>query len=209
MSRGSLELTDFRKEEIINAFDKLFQSRSFRNISMRDIEQEISMTRSSIYNYFKTKEEIFLGLTCKELTDWVEELHKIENNENMTASEFASAVSDTLENKKKMLKLISWNHLELEENSRTERISEVQKITYKAIQIFLSCLDKFFPSMTTSEKRVFQVSFFTFLYGLDSYVMQSQKQIEAIQLTEIPYYPVTVRDTVYTFMMQFLKEDLK
>lgn len=209
MSRGSPVLTGSRKEEIINAFEKLFQTKSFRNISMRDIEQEISLTRSSIYNYFKTKEEILLGLICRESSFWVEDLQKIALQKTMTASEFASVMADSLESRKQMLKLISWNHLELEENSRTERISEVQTITYKAIQIFISCLDKFFPSMTTSEKRVFQISFFTLLYGLDSYVMQSQKQIEAIQFTEIPYCPVTVRDTVYNFMMQFLKEDFK
>ena len=66
MSRGSPELTKARKEEIINAFEELFFTMSYRDISMREIEQKITMTRSSIYNYFKTKEEIFLGMSQRE-----------------------------------------------------------------------------------------------------------------------------------------------
>ena len=50
MSRGSPELTKARKEEIINAFEELFFTMSYRDISMREIEQKITMTRSSIYN---------------------------------------------------------------------------------------------------------------------------------------------------------------
>lgn len=40
MSRGSEALTNARKEEIIDAFEKLFQIKSVRSISMREIEEE-------------------------------------------------------------------------------------------------------------------------------------------------------------------------
>lgn len=204
MSRGSPELTDSRKEEILNAFEKLFQNKSFRSISMHDIEQEISMTRSSIYNYFKTKEEILIGLIYRKLTVWMEELRKIENNQYMTVVEFSSAMADLLENSKQMLKLVSWNHTELEENSRAERIAEIQSVTYEAMVIFSSCLDKFFPTMPDDYKKSFQLSFFTLLYGLDSFSIISEKQLEAFKISKVPYYPSTVREIVYNFMMQFL-----
>ena len=42
MSRGSPELTKARKEEIINAFEELFFTMSYRDISMREIEQKIT-----------------------------------------------------------------------------------------------------------------------------------------------------------------------
>ena len=77
MSRGSPELTKARKEEIINAFEELFFTMSYRDISMREIEQKITMTRSSIYNYFKTKEEIFLGMSQREYQRWGESLKKV------------------------------------------------------------------------------------------------------------------------------------
>ena len=57
MSRGSPELTKARKEEIINAFEELFFTMSYRDISMREIEQKITMTRSSIYDFFRNVAE--------------------------------------------------------------------------------------------------------------------------------------------------------
>lgn len=50
MSRDSAELTNSRKNEIINTFEELYRTVSFRNISIREIGEKTSMTHSSIYN---------------------------------------------------------------------------------------------------------------------------------------------------------------
>ena len=62
MPRGSAELTNARREEIIAACEKLYQTMSFKEITLKDISVETSFSRPSIYNYFQTKEEIFLAL---------------------------------------------------------------------------------------------------------------------------------------------------
>ena len=66
MPKGSAELTNSRREEIIAACRKLFQSMSYKEITIKEIAEETSFTRPSIYNYFETKEEIFLALFQKE-----------------------------------------------------------------------------------------------------------------------------------------------
>ena len=62
MPKGSPELTSARKEEIISACRKLYETMSFKDITLKEIGQQTSFTRTSIYNYFETKEEIFLAL---------------------------------------------------------------------------------------------------------------------------------------------------
>ena len=59
MPKGSKELTASRKEEIISACEKLYETMSFKEITMKEIANATSFTRTSIYNYFHTKEEIF------------------------------------------------------------------------------------------------------------------------------------------------------
>ena len=78
--KDSIELMRARKEEIICAFEQLFQEKSVRSISMREIGAKTSFARSSIYNYFQTKEEIQLGLTIREFTAWKDALQKILEN---------------------------------------------------------------------------------------------------------------------------------
>lgn len=62
MPKGSVELTNARKEEIVNACAALYETMGFKDITIRDIGAKTSFTRTSIYNYFQTKEEIFLAL---------------------------------------------------------------------------------------------------------------------------------------------------
>ena len=86
MPKGSEELTNSRKEEIINACAKLYETMSFKDITIKEIGKATSFTRTSIYNYFQTREEIFLALLQKEYDLWYGGLKKIEDtNEEMTA----------------------------------------------------------------------------------------------------------------------------
>ena len=93
MPKGSEELTNARKDEIINACARLYEEKSFREISIRDIGAITSFTRTSIYNYFQTKEEIFLSLLEKEYGAWKDELESILNGEELDRIGFSSALA--------------------------------------------------------------------------------------------------------------------
>lgn len=49
-------LTDNRREEIIDACEKLYKEVGFKNTYIKLIGDNISCSRTSIYNYFETKE---------------------------------------------------------------------------------------------------------------------------------------------------------
>lgn len=168
MPKDSIELMRARKEEIICAFEQLFQEKSVRSISMREIGAKTSFARSSIYNYFQTKEEIQLGLTIREFTAWKDALQKILENENKNILQFAEAIAAFLADRNQFIKLISWNHYEIEENSRPERLAEMQ--------------------------QGFMLDFFTYLYGIDCFIQVRSKQQEALKFGNIPYHPVSIHD---------------
>ena len=77
MPKGSEELTHARKEEIIDACAALYETMGFRDITIRDIGAKTSFTRTSIYNYFQTKEEIFLALLQREHERWSADLEEL------------------------------------------------------------------------------------------------------------------------------------
>lgn len=78
MPRASEELTSARKDEIINACAELYGTMGFREITIRDIGAKTSFTRTSIYNYFQTKEEIFLALLEREHRLWIADIEAME-----------------------------------------------------------------------------------------------------------------------------------
>ena len=59
------EIEDIRKEEIIKACEKLYKTENFKDITIKQIGEKTTFSRTSIYNYFQTKEEIFLALFHK------------------------------------------------------------------------------------------------------------------------------------------------
>lgn len=122
MPKGSQELTNARKNEILNACAALYETMSFKDITLKEIGKQTSFTRTSIYNYFHTKEEIFLALLQREYELWRSDLVRLhDENERMTAQGFAEALAHTLEKRERMLKLLSMNHYDLEARARTEK----------------------------------------------------------------------------------------
>ena len=70
MTKGSPVLVAQRREEIINACQRLYRTMSFKEITPKEIENSTSFSRPTIYNYFKIKEEISLALYTREYDRW-------------------------------------------------------------------------------------------------------------------------------------------
>ena len=110
MPKGSEELINARKEEIINACAALYETMSFKEITIRDISEKTSFSRPSIYNYFQTKEEIFLALLEREHEEWIAALRELaESSPSLSVEEFSDQLAGTLAKRGCMLKLMSMN----------------------------------------------------------------------------------------------------
>ena len=194
MPKGSEELTSARKEEILNACAALYETMSFRDITLRDIGERTSFTRTSIYNYFQTKEEIFLALLQREHEAWIADLEEIARREEpMTPERFADALARTLEKRGCMLKLESMNLYDMEGSSRMENLVAFKEVYGRAVQAVTRCLERCFPQMTQEEVQTFLYAFFPFLFGVYPYSMPTEKQEEAMKLAHVR----PVRRSVY------------
>ena len=102
MFKGTPELIAQRREEIINACEQLYQTMSFKEITLKEIGNVTSFSRPTIYNYFQTKEEIFLALFELEYKRWNEDLKCIlEENDSLTRTQIAEQIAHSLENVKR------------------------------------------------------------------------------------------------------------
>ena len=202
MPKGSPELTASRREEIINACEKLYKTMSFKDITLKEISVETSFSRPSIYNYFQTKEEIFLALMQREYELWAEEVNALaEENETMTAEDLAAALAHSLEKREQLLKLLAMNHYDMEEHSRPERLTEF-KVAYGAsLDAVRVCLDKFFPHI---DRERFIYVFFPFLFGVYPYAVASDKQLRAMNEANCKFKLHSIYDIVFLCVKQLL-----
>ena len=148
MSRGSPALTEARKEEIIAACAELNETMSFKEITIKEIGAATTFTRTSIYNYFETKEEIFLALLQKEYEHWVEAMHQVmAEQETMSRKELAQALARTLSDRPRLLRLLSMNLYEMEANSRPERLAEFKVAFGASMDTVAAMIQKYIPEM--------------------------------------------------------------
>ena len=97
MPRGSEALTQARREEIINACAQLYETMGFKDVTIKEIGKITSFTRTSIYNYFQTKEEIFLALIGREFDLWSDALEQAPAEEQtLDRARLAEILADTL-----------------------------------------------------------------------------------------------------------------
>ena len=204
MPRGSAELTNARREEIIGACKELYKTMSFKDITIKEIANFTSFTRPSIYNYFETKEEIFLAILQKEYELWVKEIENVTSkNTAMTAEELAGALAFSLENRALLLKLMSMNHYDMEANSRMENLVEFKK-AYGASLTAVEKLIKKFRKDTDSGAFIY--NFFPFIYGIYPYAVVTEKQKEAMKQAGIDYHYHTIRELAYNCALKLLED---
>lgn len=205
MPKGSAERTAARKEEIITACAELYKTMSFKEITMKEIGNATSFTRTSIYNYFQTKEEIFLALLQREYELWIQRLRQIRaEHKSMSRAEFADVLARSLEERKNLLKIVSMNHYDMEENSRLERLTEFKVAYGQTLAEVRNCLDQYFPEMTAQDKQDFIFSFFPFIFGIYPYTVVTEKQKEAMKRAGVHYVYLSIYEITCTEIKKLL-----
>ena len=205
MPKGSPELTSARKEEIISACRKLYETMSFKDITLKEIGQQTSFTRTSIYNYFETKEEIFLALFAQEYELFAKDLDGLrEQREMLSPDALSSELAHTLERRPLMLKLLSMNLYDMEANSRMERLVEFKKAYGESSAAVDRCLKKFVPDLGEQRRQTFLYAFLPFVYGLYPYTVVTEKQRLAMKEAGIPYVYMSTYEMAYTFIRTLL-----
>ncbi len=189
-------LIDDRKEEVINACEKLYESLDFKDINIKLISSEISVGRTSIYNYFQTKEEIFLALLEREYLKWNEDLSTLLlKNEKLSKEDFIDKITESLIKRKTLLKLISMNMFEMEDNSRVESIINFKLVFKETISLLEQCLCKFF-NVKDSEEEEITFTILPFLVGIYPYTSLTDKMKEAIHKSKLEYKFYTDKEMI-------------
>ena len=205
MSRGSPELKAARREEIIAACAKLNETMSFREITIKEIGAATSFTRTSIYNYFETKEEIFLALLQKEYELWVEAMDAATAEKaSMTREELAQTIARTLTDRPRLLRLLSMNLYDMEANSRPERLAEFKAAFGASLNAVSRMLEKYVPEMDETARQYFLYAFFPFIYGIYPYTSVTEKQKNAMEQAGIPYVYQSAYDLTYACLKKLL-----
>ncbi len=180
---------------------------SFKEITIKEIGRIVPFSRPTIYNYFETKEEIFLALFQREYDRWNGQLTAIlEQNEKLSGEQLAEQIARSLAERLQLLKLLSMNNFDMEANSRQELLTAFKQSYGGSMKRMRMLLEKFCPGMSGSDIRHFIYIFFPFMFGIYPYTQVTEKQKTAMKDAGIDYAYQTVYELTYGCLIRLLGE---
>ena len=205
MIKGTPELIGERREEILNVCERLYQTMHFKDVTIKEIGKETTFSRPTIYNYFESKEEIFLGLFEREYLSWTAELEEMcEEAAGLSREGLAEKIAGSLEKRGLLLKLLAVNLYDMEENSRMERLVSFKTAYGKSREALARLIHTAYPNLTEAEIWSFVFTFLPYLHGVYPYAFATEKQIEAMDRIPLAHPKTTIRELVKNALLRLL-----
>ena len=205
MVKKTAEQIASRREEIVNACEKLYQTMSFKEITLKEIGEEVPFSRPTIYNSFQTKEEIFLALFEREYDRWNAALTSIlEDNKKLGKEEIAEKIARSLTDRIQLLKLLSMNNYDMEANSRTELLTDFKKAYGRSMELFCMILTRFCPEKSAADIQNIIYIFFPFMFGIYPYAEVTEKQRKAMREADVGFVYRSVYEITFNCLIKLL-----
>ena len=168
-----------RKEAIHQAALKLFKEEGYEGVSFNAIASEAGFTKSNMYRYFSSREEIFLNVFAELFQDWFDDYHaRLEAlRKNTSPEKFAQAWLDSLNSREKFLDLTPLLFLALEKNSSYEQLVVFKRLSMNLLFQLSQQIERIYPQLQ-GEKAF---SLLTLSYNSMSNYWAANQQSDALR----------------------------
>lgn len=138
---------DMRRQQIQDVAKKVFLEKGFSSATMEDIAQASELSVSTIYLYFKTKDELFASLNLDTLEFLHKEIEKLGNDNEIPVEKKVFLLKAALLNTFRHDPLILRNilHIQMEEKLQMiskDLLSQIQSLTHKCVKGMASLFDE-------------------------------------------------------------------
>ena len=196
-----------RQKEIIDACDAIYRKNGYAAVNIKAISGITSISRPSIYNYYKTREEIFLDVLKQDYLKWEKELKShYKRKPRMNKKEFGAFLTKLITRHEKYLELVTVYIHPIEVNSRLEKLTSFKVVMHGFFETLLQGIHKYFPHTTEQQKQAFLFNLMVMVTGAYSYTHLSEKQVQASLNADPEYKTPPFRPVIYNLLMVLLKD---
>lgn len=183
------EQKEVRVAEIVEATARLYDTYRFEDITLSLIAKEAKFTRSNLYKYFSSKEEIFLecfkrdiALACRDLEA------AYERDRTYTIREFAEVWVRTFVRHPRFLRLHSILSTILERNVSVESLVDFKRSLNSTFTILSGTMCAALPTCTPGQAAEFLSLQSTMAGGLYAATNLSGVQRQVLDMPEFEHY---------------------
>jgi len=178
----SEEQIEYRINEILKATAKLYKEYRFEEITFVMIAKQAGFTRSNLYRYFKTKEDIFLKLLSSDMAVWRKDIVENFTQDENSLSDFSRRWIGLLLKHQRMLEIYTILYTLLEKNATLEALVDFKKSIFTEMNIGIDILKKALPFPSLEAAMEFLYASISLAIGIYPLMNLSTKQKEAMDV---------------------------
>ncbi|MGD0276705.1 MAG: TetR/AcrR family transcriptional regulator [Syntrophales bacterium] len=196
-----------RRQKILEAAEKHFNSKGFSGTTMGDIANDIELSPSTLYLYFTSKEELHAALSLKLLENVIERLEVIEKRDNSDPEKRIWAVKDALYGLYEFDPIIFMNLLhfqtsEVYKNISEELITAIKDLTSRALSFFTRLYEDGISRGMFKEMK--PIIFADIIWGLFSGILVWEESKKAFDPKK--HHMKETLDRAFEILMQGIKK---
>jgi len=136
-----------RKEAIYQAAFTLFKNNGYDRVSFNAIAVEAGFTKSNMYRYFSSKDEIFLNIFADLFEQWADDFSQQLQTlkQEVKAKSFAGIWVNTMLSQPNLLDLMPILFTSLERNSSFEQLLEFKRLAMKLLYGLTLDITRIYP----------------------------------------------------------------
>ena len=188
------EQIEQRISEIVDATARLYEENRFEDITFAMIAKEADFTRSNLYRYFQTKEDIFLELMKHDIALWRADILENFADGNLSLHEVAEASVELILKHRRMVKLFTILFTLLEPNASLEALTAFKQKINEEIGMVAQFLSTVLPFPSVETAAEFLTAQSSLAIGAYPMMDLTPKQIEAMDAINMETSPEYYRE---------------
>jgi AcrR family transcriptional regulator len=150
------EQKEERISAILKAAAELYETRDFENVHMGAIADRVGLAKASLYEYFSTKDDVFLALAAREVESWASDVEsRLERLRRPDADRIAVALTAALRGQARLLRLRLTVRNIVERRSTTRAVVDFNRSFFACLQRAAAALNAACPQLTPEEVTEF------------------------------------------------------
>lgn len=161
----SKEQVDERRKEIVEAMESLYMKEELSHISIKEVAEKTHISRTAIYSYYQSKEEILLDCLRLHFAYLDSDLEKLLSKKDFSNQSLSKGLTSIFVKNPFILKVMSTDLEEIERHTSLESLIELKKEMGNFQQLFKDLLRKSYPNAKEESLQMVLYTFIALLYG--------------------------------------------
>lgn len=199
-----------KRKALLDEVKKRYDKNDFDHIRMLDVAKGCHVSKGTVFNYFESKETLFLSLLMREYGQWFDGLYqRILSAESLDKGEFINLVLDYVEDalrvNEKLFHLVGLGHSRLEHNVSLRIAEQYRRFINDQVTKIGYLVTSKVSGVTQIQSIKMMMTLHTLFIGHGQMARLPQVMTKELPLDELEMYEVDFRVTLIETLKVYLK----